>query len=55
MGILDPIPERYVPRQKKYYAVDNFSALQNFDRKESVEDFGDSPFADRKEEAHTEE
>jgi hypothetical protein len=49
MGLLDPIPERFVPKEKKYKPKDNFTDLQNLNRKEVTEDFADSPFADRKE------
>ena len=48
MGLLDPTPERFVPKERKYKPKDNFTELQNFDREKVTEDFEDSPFADRK-------
>lgn len=52
MGLLDDDykPPFTPPGERRYKSKGNFEELNNFDRKEVSEDFGDSPFADRKEE-----
>lgn len=63
MGLLDDVKPRYMPprfRSKKYKSgfdeqdQERLSEINNMDRKEVTEDFGDSPFADRKEEKENE-
>lgn len=49
MGYLDEIPKIFTPPKSiKFQAKDNFEELQNEGHDSISEDFGDSPFADRK-------
>lgn len=60
MSLLDPIPQRYIPpnarnvKYKKGLLNENLETLNNDERKEVTEDFGDSPFADCLEEKEDE-